>query len=196
MTLITDYQTPIGPKSERWLAAVDATDPAKVALALEKAVKNEPNVRRREIAGFYRMGSHRAAAVGDTEELVIEVPGGKVRHADVEVEEYEPVAFQPGKSRTKAKSKARRPQKQQQRTIQNVSLTVAHDHLFVASHLDLLERVLKHAGAQQNDSRQGAVTETACLGGRLSVRCGRGDQNRRSCSHPPPERPSRKAGRA
>jgi hypothetical protein len=71
-----------------------------------------------------------------------------VRHADLE-EEY--VAFQPGKSRFKQRGKRQQKQQQQQRVIQNVALTVAYDHLFVVSHVDLLERVLKQAGAHTND---------------------------------------------
>jgi len=160
VTLITDYQAPIGPKSERWVAGVETSDAKTVAMALEKSMKNEPNVRRRTIDGFtvWEITEQQAAV---TESLLIEVPGGGVRHADLVVEELEPVAFQPGKARAKRKSRAKRPQKQQQRAIQNVALTVAYDHLFVASHLDLLERVLKHAGAQQGDSAatKGAATE-------------------------------------
>ena len=44
VTLITDYQTPIGPKSERWVAGVPTSDAKTVAAALEKSMKNEPNV--------------------------------------------------------------------------------------------------------------------------------------------------------
>jgi hypothetical protein len=159
VTLVTDYQVPIGPKSERWIAGVETTDAKSVATALEKAMKNEAQVRRREIDGFtvWEITDQQAAV---TESLMIEVPGGGIRHADLVVEEFEPVAFQPGKARAKRKSKAKRTQKQQQRTIQNAALTVAYDHLFVASHIDLLERVLKHAGAQQNDAAaKGAATE-------------------------------------
>ena len=158
VTLVTDYQTPVGPKSERWIAGVKTSASKTVATALEKSLKNEANVRRREVAGFtvWEVVEQQAAR---TESLVIEieVPGGRVRHADSEVEEY--VAFQPGKSRFKQRGKRTpKQQQQQQRVIQNVALTVAFDHLFVASHVDLLERVLKQAGAQQ-DAGDGAKTD-------------------------------------
>jgi hypothetical protein len=163
VTLITDYQTPVGPKSERWLAAVEAANTRTVAAALEKAVKNEPGVRRHQIDGFtvWEVTEQQTAV---TEELKIEVPGGSIRHADLETEELQPVVFQPGKAR--AKRKTRRPQKkQQQRQIQNVALTVAYDHLMVASHLDYLERMLKHAKAQvdapANGTKAAAVEQLA-----------------------------------
>jgi hypothetical protein len=157
VTLVTDYQTPIGPKSERWLAGVKVSASKTVATALEKSLKNEANVRRREVAGFTVWEIVPEQAAAQTESLVIEVPGGRVRHADSEVEEY--VAFQPGKSRSKLRGKRPlRQQQQQQRVIQNMALTVAYDHLFVASHVDLLEQVLKQAGAQQ-DAGEGAKTD-------------------------------------
>ena len=148
VTLITDYETPIGPKSERWLAGVPTTDAKTVSVALEKALKNEPNVRRREVNGFtvWEIAEQKQA---HTEAVVVEMPGGLVRHADLEVEEFEPVAFQPGKARQKRRAKRlqRQQQQQQQRVIQNMALTVAYDHLFVASHVDMLSRVLKQAAA-------------------------------------------------
>ena len=106
---------------------------------------------RREVGGFtvWEIADQQAAP---TEELVIEIPGGRVQHADLEVEEYEPVAFQPGKARSGAENQTAT--KQQQRVIQNVALTVAYDHLFVASHIDLLERVLKQAAAQDDTHAQ------------------------------------------
>lgn len=155
VSLITDYETPIGPKSERWVAAVEASDAKTVTVALEKAMKDEPGVRKRQVEGW-TVWEVTEQQPTQTEELVIEVPGGRVRHADLEVEEFQPVVFQPGKARAKSRSKGKRPPKQQQRVIQNVALTVAHDHLFVASHVDLLERVLKQAGAQRAAASEGA----------------------------------------
>jgi hypothetical protein len=155
VTLITDYATPVGPKSERWLAGVRTTDSKTVALALEKALKNEPNVRRREVGGFtvWEIAEQQQA---HTEALVVEIPGGLVQHADLEVEEYEPVAFQPGKARQKRRTKRlqKQQQQQQQRVIQNMALTVAYDHLFVASHVDMLSRALKQAGAEKASSSE------------------------------------------
>jgi hypothetical protein len=157
VTLMTDYQTPVGPKSERFLAGVKTSQSKTVATALEKSLKNEANVRRREVAGFTVWEVVPEQQAARTESLVIEVPGGRVQHADSEVEEY--VAFQPGKSRFKQRGKrTQKQQQQQQRVIQNLALTVAYDHLFVSSHVDLLERVLKQAGAQQ-DAGDGGKTD-------------------------------------
>jgi hypothetical protein len=157
VTLVTDYQTPVGPKSERWIAGVKTSESNTVATALEKSLKNEANVRRREVAGFTVWEVVPEQQAAHTESLVIEVPGGRVQHADSDVEEF--VAFQPGKSRFKQRGKrTQKQQQQQQRVIQNMALTVAYDHLFVASHVDLLERVLKQAGAVQ-DAGDGAKTD-------------------------------------
>jgi hypothetical protein len=145
ISLITDYQMPIGPRSERWLAGVKCTDAKAVAVALEKSLKTDPVVRRRELQGF-TVWEITEQQQTQTSALIIEVPGGGVHHADLDASEYEQVAFQPGKSRFNRKSKRLQKQQQQHRVIQNLALTVAHDHLFVASHMELLERVLKQAG--------------------------------------------------
>ncbi len=157
VTVISDYHTPIGPTSERLLWAVEATDPAAVEKAVEKAMKNDPAVRRREIEGFVVWEVTNEAKT-DVGELEIEIDGGAVQHADLEEPEAEPikyVKFQPGKSRGKALQK-KQPgkgragkQREQQRRIQNAAVTVAHGYMFVASHVDLLERVLKNANAQK-----------------------------------------------
>jgi hypothetical protein len=170
VTLITDYETPVGPKSERWLAGVKTTDARAVAMALEKSLKNEPNVQRRQVSGFtvWEIAEQQQA---HTEALVVEIPGGVVRHADIEVEEYEPVAFQPGKARAKQRTKRLQKQtQQQQRVIQNMALTVAYDHLFVASHVDMLARVLNQAGAEGAPSGADKAAATEHLGSAADYR--------------------------
>ncbi len=162
VSLITDYATPIGPKSERWLAGIKTTDAKAVAAALEKSLKNEPNVQRREVNGFTVWEIAEQQQV-NTQALVVEMPGGVVQHADLVVEEYEPVAFQPGKSRIQRRTKRlqRKNQQERQRVIQNMALTVAYDHLFVSSHMDMLERVVKQAAAANSDKTAGDSLATA-----------------------------------
>jgi hypothetical protein len=157
VTVISDYHTPIGPTSERLLWAVEATDPAAVEKAVEKAMKNDPAVRRREIDGFvvWEVTDEVKTDVG---ELNIEIDGGAVQHADLAEPEPQQqfVKFQPGKSRGKAtqkkqpgKGRTAKSREREQRKIQNAAVTVAHGYLFVSSHIDLLERVLKNANAQK-----------------------------------------------
>lgn len=148
VTMITDYQAPITIKSERWLAGVATTDEKAVSIAVEKSMKDDPSVRRREVDGWNVWEITNEERV-DIEELVVELPGTKVDTTDAAAEE-ELVVFQPGKARQKrAKAKAKAKSREQQRRIQNAVVTVAYGQLFVASHIDLLERVLKQARANQ-----------------------------------------------
>ncbi len=51
VSVITDYDTPITTKSERFLIVVDVKDEAEVAAAIEKFMKADPNAHQREFEG-------------------------------------------------------------------------------------------------------------------------------------------------
>ncbi len=51
VSVLTDYQLPITTTSERLLVAIEAINSKAVAAAIEKLMKNDPTVRRREVNG-------------------------------------------------------------------------------------------------------------------------------------------------
>ena len=119
VTVITDYQLPIGPKSERLLIAIDTTNEAMVAETVAKTMKGDAT--RREFEG------HEIWEVIDEESAVpdvkIEISGGPAHPIPEE-----------------DKHPKDRP------LMQNAAVTVAYGHLFVASNLGYLETILHQAG--------------------------------------------------
>ena len=119
VTVITDYQLPIGPKSERLLVAIDTTNEAVVAQTIAKTMKGD--ACRREFEG------HEIWEIVDEECVVpdvkIEISGGPA-HPVVEEDKH-------------AKDRP---------LMQNAAVTVAFGHLFVASNLGYLETILHQAG--------------------------------------------------
>jgi hypothetical protein len=123
VTIITDYQLPIGPKCERLLFAVETNNEAVVADTIARTMKGD--ARRREFEGhvIWEITDEQC----DVPELKIESPDGSVvQHADQE----------DGKSGDSKRSK-------DDRMMPNSAITVAFGHLFVASHIEFLEQVLR-----------------------------------------------------
>jgi hypothetical protein len=120
MTIISDSQLPITPKSERMLVAVDTVDEKHLASVIKKWMESDPDTKRREING------HEVWEVVDEKSELPMVTienspaiGNSLAKADEEPEEKEEKALMP-----------------------NSAVTVAHGHLFVATHIDILAKVL------------------------------------------------------
>ncbi len=124
VTVITDYQLPIGPKSERLLIGIETTNEAAVTETIARTMKADS--KRREFEGhvIWEMVDEEC----DVPDLKIENPaGGDIAHADA----------QDDKSESK---------KHESRLMQNAAVTVAYGHLFVSSNLGFLQTVLHQAG--------------------------------------------------
>jgi hypothetical protein len=126
VTMVADYKLPITPTSERLLWAIETKDAAAVAKALEKCVKNDPTIKKREIAG------HVVWEIVEEEEagmpqLKVDVP-----------------SLTPKKEDGKGKSDEQDDdQSKEGHFLPHGAITVAHGQLFIASHIDFLEKVLK-----------------------------------------------------
>ena len=129
ISVISDYQTPIGTDSERLVIAIEATDPAKVAATVAKSMATDPDMQKIESNGhvIWEM-IDRSMAIP---KLEIETPGGAVAHADHEDDAH----------RRRAKLRER-----EEKLLPHSAVTVAHGHLLIASHRDFLERVLAKSG--------------------------------------------------
>jgi hypothetical protein len=126
VSVLSDFELPITPSSERLLFAIEARAPEQVAKAIAKSMKNDPTARRVEINGHevWEIVEEEAATVvpeiqlGDMPSLPsLSTP---LESEDDDMEEEE-----------------------EQRLLPHAAVTVANGHLLVASHLDFLTKILK-----------------------------------------------------
>ena len=128
-TFLTDYHLPIDPMCERWLVALVVTNPDIVAETLEKAMKSDPDARKRTIGDRTVWEIVENTTPVEVVELDIAGPGfGDFDDEEEEDEEDE---------------EDRAP------LLSHAAFTVADGHLMVASHLDFLEQVLVQGGGQR-----------------------------------------------
>jgi hypothetical protein len=120
VTVISDNKLPISTTSERLLFAVQTKDEAAVAAAMEKTLKDDKEVRRREFNGHVIWETIPEEA-RPTPQIRLELPalgGGHRRDEERQDEEVAEPLFP------------------------NASVTVAHGNLMVASHYDFLIKIL------------------------------------------------------
>jgi len=115
VTVISEYQLPIGPKSERMLFAVETTDPKVLAVTVEKWMKSDPDARRVDFKGHVIW--ELVEKQDDVPMVMIEATPGLARGGDEEEESQKPL-------------------------LPNQAVTVAYGHLLVATHIDFLSRIL------------------------------------------------------
>ena len=127
VTMITAYEEPITTTSERLLFAVEATNAKAVKAAIEKTMKTDPDVKLRKFKDLEEYDIWEiveAEQVGPPEIPTITIPSLTGEDAaageEEDPEEDEDV-----------------------RLLPHAAVTVAHGHLFVASHVDFLKKVLK-----------------------------------------------------
>ncbi len=124
VTVITDYQLPITPKSERLLIAIDLGDAKAVAAGIQKLFQDDPVVRRHEVADCVLWETLEEGQVtAEGEKTVVDLPQFAPEgqeEDDFEEEEAKPL-------------------------LPNRTVTVAHGQLWIASHRDFLETILKKA---------------------------------------------------
>ena len=136
VTMVTDYNLPITTTSERLLWAIETKDDAAVAKAIEKCVKNDPTIKKREIAGH------------DVWEIVEEEDTG-VPQLKIDVP-----ALTPKKEEGKTKPDEKDDEEKESHFLPHGAITVAHGHLFIASHIDFLVKTLKPLEANRRLATQ------------------------------------------
>lgn len=125
--IMTDYIVPITPQSERRVSAVEVTDEPRVAKGIEKLMRDDPTVRRREVGEF----------------VIWEMLGdGK----DMEIPELD-VDNGGDRSRVAPGSRPRRRPQRGTRTAEKQpmprsAVCVANGRLYIATHIDFLIKVL------------------------------------------------------
>lgn len=128
VSMLTDYQLPITTTSERLLFAIEIKDGEAVAKALKKLLKDDPTVRRREKAGH----------------IIWEIVGEKAEPPKMEFEfgDLPPVApARPPKMRNQWDDEEEE-EDNPKRLLPHAAITVCNGHLFVASHMDFLLKII------------------------------------------------------
>ena len=129
VTLITDHATPIGTDSERIVIAVEAVDSERIAATVAKSMSIDPDMAKIDVQGNVAWELiDRSMAIP---QLEVELPGGAVPHADHDDDAQ----------RRRSKLRDR-----EEKLLPHSVVTGANGHLFVASHRDILERVLATKG--------------------------------------------------
>lgn len=128
VAILGDYIEPIGVDSERLVIAIEAADPEKVAATVSKSMATDPDMRRIEAHGVVIWELIDRSM--EIPKLEIETPGGGIAHADNEDDR---------------RDRRRRLREKEEKLLPHSAVTVSHGHLLIASHRDILERVLTTA---------------------------------------------------
>jgi hypothetical protein len=141
VSLVTDSVEPVGTDSDRLVIAIEATDEARVAATVAKVMNADSDMQRIEIGGrtAWELIDHSHALPS----LDLDVPGGAVAHSEE----------QPGDEAHRRRQRLR--QQKDEKFLPHSAVTVAHGHLLIASHRDVLERVL--VAADGGESLAGAA---------------------------------------
>jgi hypothetical protein len=124
VTIVSDVQLPITPKSERMLVAIDTSNEAHLADVIKSWMEKDPDTRRREINGH----------------VVWEIVDEKAELPMVTIENS-PLDNQSGGSEEEEPA--------EKALMPNSAVAVAHGHIFVATHIDILAKVLFEADNRQ-----------------------------------------------
>ncbi|HIQ21193.1 MAG TPA: hypothetical protein EYH34_08160 [Planctomycetes bacterium] len=118
VTVVGNYKLPITTSSERLLFAIEALDESAVAAAIEKTLKDDPEMRRRKFGDFI-IWEAVPPEERPTLSVSVEVPplGPQQVPSPEDFEEGEPL-------------------------LPNAAITVAYGHLMIASHYDFLTEIL------------------------------------------------------
>ena len=117
----SDHMTPIDPDCERMLIAIETNNPEAVAAVIAKGMTSESDVRKVEVGGHVIWETVKAAAPPENN------------------------AGSPDGDDAAGRRRARQRERQEKETVwPNLSVAVAHGHIFLASHRDFLERVLSN----------------------------------------------------
>jgi hypothetical protein len=140
ITLVTDYQMPITTSSERILVAIEVKEgrDKDVARAIEKSMKGDPSAKLRDEDGL---------AIWE----IVEDEGAAAEVPQIELGGDEPTL------------PTHRPINREERLFPHAAITVLNGQLFVASHMDFLQKIIaKHESRNllRNDADYRLVSET------------------------------------
>jgi hypothetical protein len=125
VTILSHHVEPIGTDSERIVIAIEATDPQRVAATVAKTMAADSDMQKIQI------GDHEAWELIDRSmaipKIEVETPGGAVAHADGHDGDED-----------SAHRRRQRLREKDEKLLPHSAVTVAHGHLLIASHRDIL----------------------------------------------------------
>ncbi len=125
ITVISGHVEPLGIDSDRLVIALECADEPTVAATIAKVMNADGDMQKIELGGQVAWELiDRSHAIP---KLEVETPGGVITHADDEDE---------------AASRRQRLREKEEKLLPHSTVTVARGHLLIASHRDILERVL------------------------------------------------------
>ena len=150
VTLVTDYEVPITTKSERFLVMIELANERAVQATVEKYMEADPNAHRREFEG--KVVWEIMPPTDDVPELEIDV-------APINAAQGQGAGGTAGIG-----------------AMSNSAVCVTDGHLFVASHLDFLQKVLGAKPANEVLANAGDYNEVEAamnrlIAGPVAVRC-------------------------
>jgi hypothetical protein len=129
VSMLTDYQLPITTSSERLLFTIETKDPKAVGKALEKLIKNDPTVKRREVNGQVIW------EFVEDESPTPEAP-------EISIGDMPAVAPVRPVKKHKKQAEFEEEDEKVQRLLPHAAMTVWNGNLMVASHIDFLLKVV------------------------------------------------------
>jgi hypothetical protein len=129
VTIISDLQLPITPKSERVVFAVGTRDPEALAVTIRKQMETDEDARQRMVNGH----------------VVWEIVDEQTDLPMVTIEHSPDQAFGDA---TGADQQQPQEEEEEKPLLPNSAVTVAYGQLFVATHIDILAKVLSEEGAR------------------------------------------------
>jgi hypothetical protein len=129
ITVLNGHVEPLGTDSDRIVFAIKCADEARVAATIAKVMNADADMQKIEIGGQTAWELiDRSHAIP---KLEVETPGGAVTHADDEDE---------------GAKRRQRLREKEEKLLPHSTVTVARGHLLIASHRDILERLLTAEG--------------------------------------------------
>ncbi len=154
ITLLTDHVDPIDTDSERIVIAIEATDPERVAATVGKTMQTDSDMQKIDIKGHVVWELiDRSAAIPKIE---VETPGLAVVTTESTPKRHSGDDDAAHRRRQRLKDK-------DEKLLPHSAVTVAHGHLLIASHRDILERVLTSAGGSDTLSAAADYKATAAV---------------------------------
>lgn len=135
VVLINDHVDPADPDAERMVIAIEVDDEPKVAATIARVMAADKDMERKEIGGFtiWELIDRKT----EIPQLQVETPGLRIR----------------GDRDDDGRRRRQRAREKEEKLLPHAAVAVARGHLFIASHRDILERVLLNPGGDDAIAR-------------------------------------------
>jgi hypothetical protein len=155
VTVLADSVFPVTPQSERMLVAISVEDEEAVRKTLHKALVSDPDARQLDVEGH------------TVWEIIDQHDAGQP-DLELTLDGIDPIGDAP----------VAEEEEEEERILRNSAITVAHNQFIVATHVDMLRRILAERSAQD----QLGLSEDVQLVNTYLDRLGAGEDSLRSFS--------------